>query len=350
MDVSTCPECGALIRSENAIEGSDVAIYPELSRANLLRMRGEYSAAEEQCLSILKRYPNNVTVHTLLGDIHAEQGNLETAAQWYELAADLDPQSTTIQQKLRVVEERYRQKEAADSVQSLGLSDGRNNIPLFATVSVVVVFLVGLIAFFIGQGMQERPRNSVVEMPISASDQGTEPTTGGTAAQATTGGLQRLPQADLDLQSLVTQRSTVGGNLIALQIDPRNRIVTVTYQVGSNDDEKRIGAELARTVLEQNSEVAIVTLRAVRDDSIAYMADVPRSRYNDLQSGAYNTTPDAWIQHIVTNEWPSVVQPSSSAPAPVPPTGENSTPPATTPPPAADGDTTGPEFLPPLNR
>src|SRR5688500_5066185 len=65
-DAPFCPECGAPVGSS---EGSDSEIYPLLARANLLRMRAEYKQAENVCLSILKRYPNNSSTNTLLGDI-----------------------------------------------------------------------------------------------------------------------------------------------------------------------------------------------------------------------------------------------------------------------------------------
>lgn len=99
-----CLECGARIREDTTdslyAEGSDREVYPEIARANLLRMQGEYEQAIEICLNILRRYPSNETAHALLGDIYADQGKLEDAIQWYELLVDLAPNNAVYSAKL----------------------------------------------------------------------------------------------------------------------------------------------------------------------------------------------------------------------------------------------------------
>ncbi len=96
-----CPECGASTEPSPTSEGSDALVYPDLARANLLRMKGQFHQAEQICLGILKRYPHNPTAHFLLGDIHADQGNWEQAANWYELAVDLAPENPLLKSKLK---------------------------------------------------------------------------------------------------------------------------------------------------------------------------------------------------------------------------------------------------------
>ncbi|OYT73077.1 MAG: hypothetical protein CFK48_01845 [Armatimonadetes bacterium CP1_7O] len=99
-----CMECGARIK-EDALdplyaEGSDREVYPELARANLLRMQGNYEEAIEVCRRILGRFPSNETVHALLGDIYADQGKYEDAIQWYELLVELAPSNAHYMAKL----------------------------------------------------------------------------------------------------------------------------------------------------------------------------------------------------------------------------------------------------------
>gem|GEM_PF-4072257 len=66
-----CEECGApLVEGKEAGDESDQLVYRDLARANLQRMRGDFAAARETCLSILRRYPNNATTQGLLGDIY----------------------------------------------------------------------------------------------------------------------------------------------------------------------------------------------------------------------------------------------------------------------------------------
>jgi tetratricopeptide (TPR) repeat protein len=99
-----CMECGSRIREDTTdplyAEGSDREVYPELARANLLRMQGKYEEAIEVCRRIMGRFPSNETVHALLGDIYADQGKLEDAIQWYELLVELAPTNVHYNAKL----------------------------------------------------------------------------------------------------------------------------------------------------------------------------------------------------------------------------------------------------------
>lgn len=99
-----CLECGARIREDTTdtlyAEGSDREVYPEIARANLLRMQGEYDQAVEICLNILRRFPSNETAHALLGDIYTDQGKLDDAIQWYELLVELAPNNAVYSAKL----------------------------------------------------------------------------------------------------------------------------------------------------------------------------------------------------------------------------------------------------------
>ncbi|HEY0867365.1 MAG TPA: hypothetical protein VGE01_08305, partial [Fimbriimonas sp.] len=244
------------------------------------------------------------------------------------------------------VRDRQRIKESAASIESLGLPSNRPNIPLFATLSLAAVVLVGLIAYFIGQSMQAKREPSQVVTRVEAPEEPGSPPRDGVSNTPVPAGPVREPQMDRELRALVTQRSTVGGNLVSIHSDPRSRIVTATFTMGPTEDGRRIAAELARSVLDQSQETLIVTLRGVRDDQIIYMADVPRSRYAELQTGSYSEPPEAWINHILTNEWqPSqtpVSQPST------PPTDAQT--PGTASPPDASTERQVPEFMPPLTR
>ncbi len=99
-----CMECGARISEAKgdslALEGSDIEVYPEIARANLLRMQGKYEEAVSVCRQILGRFPSNETAHALMGDIYADQGKLEDAIQWYEMLVELAPNNAVYSAKL----------------------------------------------------------------------------------------------------------------------------------------------------------------------------------------------------------------------------------------------------------
>ncbi|MCS6919235.1 MAG: tetratricopeptide repeat protein [Fimbriimonadales bacterium] len=106
-----CMECGSRLKDDTLdplyAEGSDREIYPELARANLLRMQGKYEEAIDVCRRIMGRFPSNETVHALLGDIYADQGKLEDAIQWYELLVELAPSNVHYSAKLHNLRAMY---------------------------------------------------------------------------------------------------------------------------------------------------------------------------------------------------------------------------------------------------
>src|SRR5436305_12264384 len=71
---------------------SDPAGYaPQLTHANLARIRGQWSEAVELCVRVLRSDPGNSDAHSLLGDIYRDQGLIDDAIQWYRMAADIRP-------------------------------------------------------------------------------------------------------------------------------------------------------------------------------------------------------------------------------------------------------------------
>jgi tetratricopeptide (TPR) repeat protein len=101
----TCERCSA-----RGVPGELERHFPEgagpaLARANLLRMRGKWAEAAEQCVDVLRRDPTNPTAHSLLGDIYQDQGRMEEARHWYHLSLELNPTSDADRGKLARAEE-----------------------------------------------------------------------------------------------------------------------------------------------------------------------------------------------------------------------------------------------------
>jgi tetratricopeptide (TPR) repeat protein len=71
-----------------------------LARANLLRMRGQWTDAVELCTEALRGDAHSPAAHSLLGDIYENQGRLDKAIHWYQLALELDPESIADKAKL----------------------------------------------------------------------------------------------------------------------------------------------------------------------------------------------------------------------------------------------------------
>lgn len=97
-DAIFCSACGTERRT--TATSARTAQEIGLAAANLLRLRGQYEAAEARCVDVLRSDPDNVHAHSLLGDIYAEQGRIDDARQWYQIALDLDPRSRSDRDKL----------------------------------------------------------------------------------------------------------------------------------------------------------------------------------------------------------------------------------------------------------
>lgn len=108
----TCPTCGPsgtrapfptpgpLRHPLSARDLEETEAGLALAQANLLRMRGRWDAAAEECAQVLRLDPGNPSAHSLLGDIYQDQGRVEEARHWYQLALELNPGSEADRLKL----------------------------------------------------------------------------------------------------------------------------------------------------------------------------------------------------------------------------------------------------------
>ena len=98
-----CRDCGAPVegdRARTSLGGPEGEVYPLLAQANLLRIRRQWEKAVAKCIEVLRRYPNNVSAHSLLGDIYRDQDRPRDALEWYKLTVELDPGSRVDRDKL----------------------------------------------------------------------------------------------------------------------------------------------------------------------------------------------------------------------------------------------------------
>src|SRR2546421_12280626 len=100
-----CSACGAPSSPAAAARdgAGDRRAEAALAEANLLRMRQQWHEAESRCIEVMRLDPNDIHAHSLLGDIYRDQGKHEEAAQWYQMALDIDPSSATDKAKLAQV-------------------------------------------------------------------------------------------------------------------------------------------------------------------------------------------------------------------------------------------------------
>lgn len=310
-----CPECGAALSHATGAEGSDSAVYPELARANLLRMRGDYKAAEDECLKILRRYPNNTTANILLGDICAEKGDLEQSMQWYEMALDLAPESQAAQHKLESVRQRFKEKETVQTVEQLGLPTTKSKAGIYALALIASIFVIAVVAYFLGQRVEQKRSVNLPTVTARGTDSGSDGGGGG-------GGGGPNFRDDAALTSSIKQSGAEGARLLQAFQDPRSHSIVLAYSVLEGEDARLIGGSIAQQAFKAAPEAPVVTVRAARKGETVFVADVMRAKYEETLTTTWQSQhradPDSWIDHVLENEWPD------KAAKPAPTTGETS--------------------------
>jgi hypothetical protein len=309
-----CPECGAAMSHDTGAEGSDSVVYPELARANLLRMRGDYKAAESQCLQILRRYPNNSTANILLGDICAEKGDLDQSMQWYEMALDLTPESQAAQHKLESVKQRFKEKETAQTVEQLGLPTTKSRAGIYAFALIASVFVFAVAMYLAGQRVGEKKGDAAAQSgsvkPIP------DPAPNPLPPVVVDG--KTPPKTDGDIMKAIQAAGTEGGRVLQAMQDPRTHTLMVSYSVLEGEDAHTLGAFVAQQSLTAIPDAPLVTIRGLKQGQAVYMADALRSLYEETLApnwiAEHQSEPNAWIDHILTRTWPPV-----SATTPTPP-------------------------------
>lgn len=306
-----CPECGAPLSHEPGAEGSDIAIYPELARANLLRMRGDYHGAQEVCLAILRRFPNNATGNTLLGDIAAERGDLEHAIEWYELALDLQPDSAVDRQKLDAVRARLEKEHAATAVSQLELPKNQPKLSTYIVIATAAIVLAGVVAFAMGRqsGQQQaQAGDSPYQLPKTKAQ--TEPIVKdpqprGAGPVVTTSSVRT--QEDIALTELVAGRSSAGAALIDASEDPRTHGARLTFAVEGTEEPRLLAAKLANAAYLVPRDIQFLYIRGVRANRLVYCASSARPAWTLTQEakwqGRYGSDATALADAVLTDEW-----------------------------------------------
>lgn len=332
---SLCPKCFEMVAmgqpcdepdcplAEEPESGPESKVYPELAKANVLRMRGEYKLARDTCLSLLKRYPGNVDAHTLLGDIEAEEGDLVHAAQWYEMALDLRPESEADARKLEAIRQRIQDREARQTAQQLGLPTTKPRALLFAAVAIVVVLASVATAFVLGNRLRgsSPTKREIITTPIQAGPP--EDTAAGvpapesktevappapTTAPVTEPTTSPITE-DANLLARLKAEAIEGARLTAAEQDPRDESIEVTARADQVGDLRELAALLGVSILDRTPESRKVTIRLTDQGALVFVADVPREvvdgareAIGDLGAGRYNK--EALIG-VLTDVWPT---------------------------------------------
>lgn len=305
--------------------------HADLARANVLRLRGDFTEAEALCVRVLEFDPNNADVHTLLGDIASTRDNIDQAFEHYSLALQLDPTSSDVARKLEEARTLKANRDLAQTVEQIGLPP-RSAFP-WGTLAFAAFSLICL-AVVVGFALRHPSPNHTLGTPVVVSvpadsiltpqtSKGDPDTQSAISAKplpdakvphpggetGTPSGTSSVAGEDRAIQQMLAERSNLGSRLQSVTQDPRNHQVIVTFSLTEGEDARRLGAQFARTILEQINETQVVTVRATQNGTLIFVADATRARYlESLAEQRKSATPDradSMGDEIFSNEWPS---------------------------------------------
>jgi RNA polymerase subunit RPABC4/transcription elongation factor Spt4 len=278
-----CPECGFTLGGG---EGSDTAVYQDLAQANLARMRGEKQGAIDQCLKVLREFPNNVTAHSLLGEIYMEHGELKQAAEWFEMALDLDPKAVRERQLLDNVRKTMADSENKATLEQLEIKPRSGLTALWASM-VAVIVVVGIVSFIVG-------RNANAPKPIAGNQKPAEPiripaqTSGGTPNEPVVpqGSNTSLIAEDQVALTMIKTNSSSAGLILSLILNPANEEVTLAGLAEPQVPYETTALKLASDVFVNRGTTRSATIRLVEGEKVVFVGSITREFYDELQGNS----------------------------------------------------------------
>ena len=308
-----CGEMECPMVNPDPVVGGDAEVYPQLAKANLHRIRGEYAESKAVCLAILRRLPGNFSAHHLLGDIAAEQGESDQAIEWYELALDLQPDNAQVREKLKKLGESKANQEAAEAAAMLGVPRTKSKVRTFAIASTLFVIAVGALAFWAGKattvGTYNRPilvggaaepkvesqpstlvqTTPTVSKPAPAPEQD-EPVTTTISS----------PKPNVDQQTLnAVKPLKEGQRVVDAQKDVRTGMVMLTCSGSKSEDLAEVAATLGIAALGALEDCPKVTIRFVLEGEVIYVCDLARTDLTEAGENPENP------KTLLKNEWPA---------------------------------------------
>ncbi|MFM9873868.1 MAG: tetratricopeptide repeat protein [Fimbriimonadaceae bacterium] len=331
-----CPECGYTLGGG---EGSDTAVYQDLAQANLARMRGEKQGAIDQCLKVLREYPNNVTAHSLLGEIYMEHGELKQASEWFEMALDLDPKAARERQLLNKVKKQMEDSETKATLQQLEVKP-KSGLTLLWASMVGVIVIVMIVSFVIGKnsaGTKVIAGNQKPAEPIRIPAQtNTEPVkeSGGPPAGAT------VITEDQTALSIIKTNATASNLILTVMLNPAHEEIILTGMAEAQIPFESTALVLASDVFVNRGSTRMATIRLIEGGKVVFVGSIARDIYDELQANSKGAQidqlgiqafPDAWHLDPATKPG-SPVKPTDtgSTEEPVTPDSESKTPPTGT--------------------
>lgn len=300
-----CPECGYNLGDS---EGSDTAVYQDLAQANLSRMRGDKQGAIDQCLKVLRAYPNNVTAHSLLGEIYLEHGELKQAAEWFEMALDLEPNATREQHLLDNVKKQMEESDHKATLKQLEVKP-RSGITALLVTMVGLVIIVAIAGFFIGRnagGGKAVATNDKPAEPIRIPATGTGTDTPQNPPQnptSTNSQNELAPSDDQSALSAIFSSAQKGSLIRTILLNPATEEIILTANSEEGFPFESTALLLSADAFVGRASTRTVTTRLVNGGKVVFVGSITRDFYDELQGNSGDTPLDELGIQAFPNGW-----------------------------------------------
>lgn len=318
MKQKVCAVCGTPLHTPGGEINS--SLYQDLGRANLLRMRGQSKEAIDLCLAILRKAPNNVTAHSLLGDIYYDQDDLRQAAEWYELASQLDPTADREKQLLIRIRQRLEANEHLATLQQIGVEQKAPPVTRYIVGGVVAIIAVGIIAFLAGNAAKSGPTASkpiVNPITLPATSKESIPTNASEIPE----NVSSTVYNDRELLDSIRSGQRKEFLISAVEIPNTNEIVLSVL----NDDTYPASVNAlfaASDLFMAKPNCVAATVRVIRNSRVYFSGHITRAAYDEAQGLSSQTDPN--YESIAAQAFPAAFNASPTNVTVPPPTETNS--------------------------
>jgi hypothetical protein len=326
-----CPKCGKeLTDAEGMQQIPKLEVGAYLTSANLHRIRREWDEAIADATEALRIEPNNADIASLLGVIYQEQGMLDEAMTWLQMALEMNPDSTSDKARLKQVKDQILQRSIV-SRQRDHLNTFEKRTRIWAITMTAAFIIVVVFAFILATGKRNRGAATTANPkyragysstfhggelpstpPITSSKMPSRQSSASrqTVGRSDTGNASTKTPAEVKISKDTSQADGIGSAKVDDVIaDPRQGVITITCTIPYNSFAKNTilanASAISKAAFASNSEVKAVTVRCVvtpagtSSTQIAFVGDISRQ---SLQVLGASPTADQ-ITGSFTNIW-----------------------------------------------
>ncbi|MHB1000628.1 MAG: tetratricopeptide repeat protein [Armatimonadota bacterium] len=271
-DANKCPKCGVPVSNGETLDPEfariEDKVHALLISSNLMKLRGDLDGAIQECIKALRVNPDSLEAHSLLGDIYRDQGNIEEAERWYQLALDLKPDSAVDTRRLEQLKCLNNTGQAAPDKTPIASAAMINWVTVGVLSAIILVLLTAIIWPLLPNISGEEPDD--VQAP-SISNLGQRARRIPNPPAASTQAVMSSAHESSVMKDINSSSALSGSHLQVINstIDPRHNTAVLTFigpVIADNERMAQLVKDcliIAKEVFQRDTTLTQVTVRAL---------------------------------------------------------------------------------------